>query len=36
MDTATKERVPVPFVLIQADGGAWVVEEIVLGRLTGD
>lgn len=35
MDTVAKERVPVPFVLIRADGGAWLVEEVDLAPLTG-
>lgn len=35
LDTATEHGVIVPFVLIQADDGTWLVEEIGLGRLTG-
>ena len=35
MDTVTSEGVPVPFVLIQADSGAWLVEEVDLVPLTG-
>lgn len=36
MDTVTSEGVPVPFVLILADGGSWLVEEVDLAPLTGD
>lgn len=35
LDTVTTPDVPVPFVLIQADDGAWLVEEVALERLTG-
>ncbi len=35
MDTATKPRVLVPFVLICAEDGAWLVKEVGLERLTG-
>ena len=33
--TVTEQGVLLPFVLIQADNGAWLVEEVDLGRLTG-
>ncbi len=35
VDTATARSVLVPFVLIQTEEGAWLVEEVDLERLTG-
>ena len=35
VETVTQSSVLVPFVLIQADDGAWLVEEVALERLTG-